>query len=437
MTYDAPDIPYNFYGGNRAAILSRDPEVILAGPAETGKTLAWLWKLHTLAYKYSGCQLAIVRKQKTDIVGSAFRTLERDLLTDYGPGVKVYGGQYPQWINYPAGSRIWLGGLDDPGKTLSTERDLIYVNQAEELSVSDWEFLTRCVTGRGSVMPYTQLVGDCNPASPTHWIRQRSRASNGKKPALTFFESLHKDNPTLWDRSAKEWTTQGKRSLGRLANMTGTRLQRLYYGLWAAPEGAIYDIFESDLGEYGQKRHVVKSFPIPQTWPRAVGIDPFGAQIAAVWIAFDPNGILNVYREYLQPFGLTTEGHASNILGVCKGEPVFAWVCGGPSERAWRLEWQAAGIPVVEPPVSDVWVGIDRVYQLLKEFRLVVHDSCTNLIGEIGDYRRKVGRDGVATEKIESKDDYHLLDSLRYVIAWLTEPRQVTEVARLPWMRIA
>ena len=427
------DIPYSFYGGNRDAILCKDREVILSGPAETGKTLALLWLLHTLAYKYPGAHLAIIRKKKVDLVGTVIRTFKRDFIDNgYAPGVTWYGGEYPQWYDYPGGSRIWLGGIDDPGKTLSAERDLIYVNQAEELSLSDWEHLTRCVTGRGSVMPHTRLIGDCNPSSHTHWILARERA--GK---LTRFDTTHKDNPVLWDRERGEWTAQGKRSLATLAALTGTRLQRLYYGLWAVPEGSIYDIFESDIGEYGQKRHVVKSFAIPQSWPRAVGIDPFGAQIAAVWLAFDPSsGILNVYREYCEPFGLTTEGHASNILRAARNEPVFAWICGGPSERAWRLEWRAAGIPVIEPPITDVWVGIDRVYQLLREFRLVIHDSCMGLISEIGDYRRKIGRDGVAQEKIENKEIYHLLDSLRYAVAWLTEPKETSEVARLPWMRI-
>jgi len=425
-----PDIPYRFRGGNLQAIRCRDAEVIVSGPAETGKTLALLFKLHTLAYKYPGAQLSIIRKRKVDLTPTVLRTLKRDLLERYAPGVTHHGGEYPQWYDYPTGSRIWLGGLDDPGKTLSSERDVIYVNQAEELSLSDWEYLTRCVTGRGAVMPYTQLMGDCNPSSHTHWILGRERA--GK---LARFDTTHKDNPTLWD--GRDWTAQGKRSLARLSAMTGTRLQRLYYGLWAAPEGAIYDVFESDIGEYGQKRHAVRSFPIPATWPRAVGIDPFGAQIAAVWLAFDPqSGILNVYREYLEPFGLTTEGHARNILSATSGEPVFAWVCGGPSERAWRLEWQAAGIPVLEPPISDVWVGIDRVYQLLRDFRLVVHDSCAGIVSEIGDYRRKVGRDGVPGETIEAKETYHLLDALRYVVAWLTEPRETTEIVQLPWMRI-
>ena len=96
-------IPYSFYGGNHDSILCRDPEVILAGAAETGKTLAWCWKLHTLAYKYPGCQLAIIRKRKTDIIGSVLRTFKRDLLNDYGPGIRIYGGEHAQWIDYPGG----------------------------------------------------------------------------------------------------------------------------------------------------------------------------------------------------------------------------------------------------------------------------------------------------------------------------------------------
>jgi hypothetical protein len=105
-------------------------------------------------------------------------------------------------------------------------------------------------------------------------------------------------------------------------------------------------------------------------------------------------------------------------------EPVFVWVCGAKSERAWRLEWDAAGIPVVEPPITDVWVGIDRVTQLLRDFNLVIHDSCVGLLSEITDYRRKLDKSGQPTDAIENKDSYHLLDALRYVIAYLTNPVQ-------------
>ena len=287
-----------------------------------------------------------------------------------------------------------------------------------------WEFdtetLTTRTTGRAGHVLHPQTIGDCNPAAPTHWIKARAR--DGK---LTLIESTHHDNPELFDQATGEITPAGEVRLGRLKGLTGARLLRLFHGLWASPAGAIYDVFDD-------QRHKVKSFPPPLTWPRTVGIDPFGAYVAAVWLAWDPGSqILNVDREYREPFGQTTAGHAANILRASRGESMFAWVCGAPSERAWRVEFQAAGIPVLEPPIADVWVGIDRVYQLLKDFRLVIHDSCPGLISEIGEYRRKVARDGTPTEAIESKETFHLLDSLRYAVAWLVQPTEQVEVINL------
>lgn len=410
------------YGNNLDAYYCRDDEVVLSGPADTGKTIAMLTKLHWLAHKHDGASIVIARKQLTDVYSSVLQSFKKII----DPSVSIFGGEKPQWYDYPNGSRVWVAGLDKPGKVLSAEHDLAYINQVEECSLVDWETVTTRTTGRAGHIPYNQTIGDCNPGPPTHWIRARAKAGS-----LSLFNSTHRDNPDLYDQQTGELTPEGKRRIGALKKLTGSRLLRLFHGLWAAPEGAIYDVFDED-------KHIVKSFKIPGPWPRAVGIDPFGAQIAALWVAFDPtSGILNVYREYCEPFGKTTAGHAESILGMTRQEPVFAWVCGGPSERAWRTEWQAAGIPVIEPPVGDVWVGIDRVYQLLAEFRLVVHDSCVGLASEIGDYRRKVGRDGIATEKIANKENYHLLDALRYVIAWLTQPREEVGVIQLPWQRIA
>jgi len=82
------------------------------------------------------------------------------------------------------------------------------------------------------------------------------------------------------------------------------------------------------------------------------------------------------------------------------------------------------------PPASarDVWIGIDRVYNLLKYNTLVIHDCCINLLSEIGSYVRKMDRDGIVTDKIEHKERYNMLDSLRYVVAWLTEPKETSSV---------
>lgn len=408
---------YSFYGGVKAAMKCREPEWIVAGGADTGKTLGCLYMLHKYACKYPGAQLSIIRKVKADLIGAAVHTFERDILA-YAPYVEVYGGKHPQWFDYPNGSRIWLGGLDKPGKTLSSERDIIYVNQAEETTLTDWEFLTRCTTGRGAVMPWTFVCADCNPGSNTHWIL--SRKDQGK---LTFFEATHRDNPELWDHDKQEWTADGEHRLERLRNLTGSRYKRLYLGLWSPPEGAIYDVFDDS-------RHKVKSFPIPVHWPRFVGIDPFGAQIAALWLAFDPtNMVLNVYREYVQPFGVTTPDHVREVLALSKGEMILAWVGGGPSERQARADWEGAGIPLQAPPITEVWSQIDRVYNLLKEFKLVIHDSCVNLLSEIGSYARKYNKaTGEFTNQIENKESFHSGDALRYIVAFLSQPMEQREV---------
>lgn len=411
-----PPLPYSFYGQVREAVLCRDPEVMIAGPADSGKTIAILWKLHVLALKYAGAHFSIIRKVKSDLEGTALRTFKRDILSK-APYVVPYGGQRPEWYDYPNGSRIWIGGLDKPGKTLSAERDVIYVCQAEQLSMMDWEYLTRCVTGRGAVVPYTQLVGDCNPASPTHWIL--SRRNDGR---LTFFESTHRDNPELWNHEQEDWTEEGKKRLYLLKRgLSGSRLKRLFYGLWVAPEGAIYSNFDEEI-------HKIASFEPPRLWPRFVGVDPFGAYIAAIWLAYDPQSQkLNVYREYIEPFGITTQQHVQNILELSRKETIFAWVGGGPSERQARMDFAGYGLPLLEPPVSDVWAGIDRVNELLLSNKLVIHDCCPNLLSEIGDYRRKL-RNGEPTNVIEEKEKYHAVDCLRYICAYLTAPVEQREV---------
>ena len=57
----------------------------------------------------------------------------------------------------------------------------------------------------------------------------------------------------------------------------------------------------------------------------------------------------------------------------------------------------------------------------MMENRLFIHDCCVNLLSEIGDYRRKLStKTGEFTDQIEAKDSYHAIDSLRYVLCWLT-----------------
>jgi len=414
-----PNEGFTVYGGVREFVNSVDHEVVLCGPAETGKTIGALYKLHLIAMVVENAQMAIVRKTYRSTYTSVLETYEDKVLGPLlGEIVRKTGGSRPEVYEYPTGSRIIVAGMDKPEKVLSSERDVIYVNQAEELSLDDWEvLLTRC-TGRAGHVSHPQLMGDCNPSHEAHWILARSRGG-----LLRLINSRHRDNPTLFSPYTGKITVQGRRTLSFLGRLSGSRRRRLLEGEWASPEGAIYESFDPGV-------HVIHSFDIPEGWPCFAGVDPVGPYVAVVWVAWERSRrCLHVYREYVEPFGATTPAHVSAILSVVRasGERVLRWIGGGPTEDQARVDWTAAGLRLEAPPISSVWSGIDRVNQLLMGNRLLIHDCCVGLASEIGSYRRVI-RDGVPTDGIERKSDYHRLDALRYVVSHLTAPREVERV---------
>jgi hypothetical protein len=262
---------------------SRAPEVIIAGPAETGKTWACMQKLHALMWKYPGATAAIVRKSYASMHSTVLQTYRRVIGKD--SPVKVYGGEKPQWYDYPNGSRIYIGGMDNPQKILSGERDFIVLCQAEELELDDYETLRTRNTGRGGVAPYAQTFGDCNPGPPTHWILERTLAGH-----LNKLDSRHEDNPTLFDEQGR-LTEQGRRTMMVLDSLTGIRYKRLRLGLWAGAEGMVYE-------DWNPSIHVIDRLDIPADWLRFRTIDfgfvhPFTCQ----WWAQDADGRLFMYRE--------------------------------------------------------------------------------------------------------------------------------------------
>ena len=230
------------YGGGLKLWKCKSPEVVISGPAETGKTRTALEKFDTLMWKYPRSQAIIIRKTFKSLKTSVLLTFEhkvlgawnnegttlirddagRVILTLKGafdqrktPVVKV-GGEHVEGYIYPNGSRIYLGGMDTPEKVLSSEWDVVYVNQAEELTLNDWEIISTRTTGRAGNMPYAQMLADCNPSFPTHWIR--ARAATGR---LKFIESRHEDNPTLYNQVTHQITEQGKRSTESKAGTRG------------------------------------------------------------------------------------------------------------------------------------------------------------------------------------------------------------------------
>jgi hypothetical protein len=208
------------------------------------------------------------------------------------------------------------------------------------------------------------------------------------------------------------------------------KFQMFYRGILSRPPGLIYGDFTDDL--------LMDPFAVPLEWPRYVGIDPGAVHTALIWIAEDvERGAFYIYRESLSG-DMTTKEHVAEAQNQARHERVIAWAGGSSSEKQFRLDWQEAGLFVQEPAVSDVESGIDRVIELFKSKRLFVFNDCRGMRDELGTYSREMGDDGQPTEKIKDKQNFHRLDALRYIIAYLFYGSNDTikEVVMLPWQSI-
>ena len=187
--------PYEPFGAARAMWRSARREVLSSGPADTGKSRGALEKLHYCACKYPGMRACMVRKTRKSLTQSAIVTYEKKvlpqgLLSERARPGRIHFSTQDQQYEYPNGSIIAVSGLDDPEKVKSSEWDMLYFMEASEGSLNDWEMLTRGL--RYGVMPYQQLLADCNPSYPNHWLKLRC-----DRGATSMFYALHTDNPSV------------------------------------------------------------------------------------------------------------------------------------------------------------------------------------------------------------------------------------------------
>lgn len=391
---------YEWRGAALEFIKSEEPEVILSGPAETGKSWAACYKAHMACREWPKAQGALVRKTASSIYGTILLTMKKII---GALPVEYYGGEKtPERIVYPNGSVIWIGGMDNPAKVLSGERDFIQVCQAEELLLDDWETMTTRTTGRGAVMPYTQVFGDCNPAGSKNYIPMRA-----KEGRLKLLNSKHVDNPTLYDKDGNI-TEQGKKTMETLNSLTGVRRKRLFEGQWATAEGAVYDTFDSSIH--------VKDYPLSNYEYRLLAMDEGYTNPAVILlIGVDGDGRLHIAKEFYRRGVLQA--------GVCETAKDMALQYGAntaivdAAAAGLIAELRNVGLNAIGHK-GRVLDGISIVQSLLRvqddgRPRLTVASECVNTINEFESYVWRPGKD----EPVKEFD--HALDATRYLSHWL------------------
>ena len=413
-------IDYAPRGAVKQLFTCKNRELVLSGPAGTGKSRGCLEKGNWLLEKYPNTRGLIVRKTRKSITQTAMVTYEHEVMP--------YPGYVPfnttdQEYRYPNGSIMAVGGMDDPKKILSSQWDWVYAQQAEELDEIDWQsIITRL---RNQKMPYQQLCGDVNPDAPEHWLKTRAEA--GK---ILMLESRHEDNPRLWDEKLGAWTSFGVEYIAGLDSLTGALYKRLRLGLWASAEGAVYEEV------WDKAIHLVDRFDIPMDWPRFWAVD-FGYTNPFVWQAWaqDSDGRLYLYKEIYKTKTIV-EDHCAVIKQETKDEPrPRAVICDHDAEDRATLErhlgvttigaWKSVspGIQAVTSRLRKAGDGKPRVFLLrdslveLDTALMKLHQpTCT--AAEPESYVWDVSNNRKRGEEPVKKYD-HGLDALRYIVTHL------------------
>lgn len=395
----------------------------------THNTIIWLEVLNACALKYPGMRGAIMRKYRRWLTSAALVSFENKVLTGRELIPDRIQPANRSAYRYHNGSVIDVVGLDDPQNVMSSEYDLIYLQEATECSWSTIEDINgRLRYGR---MPYQRLVLDCNPKGPKHAIKKAMDAGIVEGRAMR-----HRDNPWIYNPDGT-LTKNGEAYLKRLEKYTGVKYRRNVLGEWVQADGVVFDRWDSSTGVVSRDQlNNSERFRNHHLWRRIWSVD-FGYSHPFVWQdwAIDEDGNMLLIKEIYKT-GIIVEDAARMILEVTAGEPKpFAIVCDHDREDRATLE-RHLGMPTI-PAIKDVQVGIDAVQSrmtpagngrprlMIYEHSLVhspdeaLDDRASSTVGSFDAYVWKKNIDGTITKDEVVKEDDCGADACRYAVMHL------------------
>ena len=356
-------------------LLVSDTKIIVEqGGTRSGKTYnIILWIIFHYCTNNNDKVITVCRK--------SFPSLRATVLRDFMTILQEHNC-YSEKFHNKSNSEYFLFGnlvefisLDQPQKIRGRKRDLLFINEGNELYFEDWQQLV--------FRTQEKIILDFNPSDEYHWIYEKVLP----REDCTFYKTTYLDNPFIEQSIIKEI---------ELLKDTDEQYWQIY-----------------GLGERAASRSTVFSF---------VEIDkvPVEAELIAYGMDFgytnDPTVFVSVFtlnhNLYINEHLYRTKMTTNDINNFLRDEgigtkPIYA----DSAEPRLISELRKMGHNIF-PSIKgrdSVNAGID----LLKRYKIHVTKKSLNAIGEFRNYKWQEDKNGSLTNVPVDKHN-HIIDSCRY-----------------------
>ena len=166
-------------------LLSSDKKIIIEqGGTRSGKTYnILLWLIFYYAPKNKNKIITICRKTYPALRATVMRDFMSILSDNNMYSEEFHNKSSSEYILY--NNLFEFISLDEPQKVRGRKRDLLFINEANDLTYEDWQQLIFRTSGR--------VILDYNPSDEFHWIYEKVKTRDDSD----FFITTYRDNDFL------------------------------------------------------------------------------------------------------------------------------------------------------------------------------------------------------------------------------------------------
>lgn len=329
------------------------------GSSRSAKTYSNVIWLCAYCLSHSNVGVSIVRATLPALKASVFRDFV-DVMNRMGVWDKNCFNKSDMIYTFPNGSFIEFFSCTDEQRIRGRKRDILFVNEANELKFIEWQQLQMRTT--------LFTIIDYNPSfSDEHWINLVNQ-----DPKTMFFISTYKDNPFLEQKVIDEIES---------LQWKNKSLWQVYgLGQRAIVEGLIFTNVE-----------IVEEIPAKAVEKRFLGMD--------LGYATDPTAIVEVaiYRNciYIDEHCYRTHMLTSDIIRELKELQSNRWqpkIISESADPRMIDEIYNAGLDI--HPVHKYAGSIMAGLQKMQEYKICITRRSTNVLREFHNYTYRQDKEG-------------------------------------------